>query len=115
MSGLWTMPKAGWVHGCSIPWSEADLGPKEHARSLTVPAVRTDHVTHASGHNRRCYHEAGWGGMGEGNPRKPLPTSWGSTHLSGPGPRPRPTTDWQLEAEALSGSSEAGRRQGKSQ
>lgn len=53
--------------------------------------------------------------MGEGNPRKPLPTSWGSTHLSGPGPRPRPTTDWQLEAEALSGSSEAGRRQGKSQ
>lgn len=37
MSGLWAMPTTGWVHGCSIPWSEAELGPKEHARGLRVP------------------------------------------------------------------------------
>lgn len=61
--------------------------------------------------DRCCHHEGAWGAVGEAIlPQGAPPRSWGSTYLSGPGPRPRPTADWQPEVEAPSRSSEAGDR-----
>ena len=65
---------------------------------------------------RGCHQKGAWGGMGEGIlPQETLLRPQGPTHLSGSGPRPGPTTDWQLEVGGLSGSSGAGRQRGRSQ